>query len=75
MQRSALSRACMQCKKKGRHKQCTLQITHHWTQVNNNFKHDYFMYFEMCCFSYINMAMFGNVYCFSHAYCVLHDII
>ena len=29
----------------------------------------------MCCFSYINMVMFGNVYCSPHAYCVLHDII
>jgi len=32
-------------------------------------------FFAMCCFSYISMVMFGHVYCFPHAYCVLHDII
>ena len=29
----------------------------------------------MCCFSYINMVMFGNMYCFPHPYHVLHNII
>jgi hypothetical protein len=31
--------------------------------------------FEKCCYNYLNMVMFGSVYCLLHHYCMLDDII
>ena len=47
-----------------------------WTgPLNSSFYAFSTCIFAMCCFSYISMVMSGNVYCSTHAYCVLHGII